>query len=311
MRNFLLNLRAFASLVVDEVLIHVTGEMVPDPAPNRQCVATTKPHPADGGYLCRNHLNQLGTILRDIEREARDVDPSPSIAARWNYATGGNTGGGDPAFQQAPVRLDPVVLRDHRRGLGWSEDDVDAHAAGKTRSVLGTLTTWAGRLREERRLTPPTRVETIRMGPVRVGPVCPTPCHHESCNLTARWVTVPVPPTVHSERDLLSRHLDWMAKQVWVEDAYAELRQLRDQLQYANGTSPERPMPGHCYELIDGAECGGPLWPTKPVHTVGEWTGTSPSAVKCGSCGRRWEGAGEMARLAVVTGEQQQKAATS
>jgi hypothetical protein len=291
-----------------------------------ECAAGGRPHRATtkgddpeptGHLLCEHHFDQLGKWLRDIEREAAptqrlehgilgNLDSRPSMQIVLDHA------GGGLASQQSPVRLDAVVLTDPRRGTGATLGrDFDELAWDDTPSVLNTLHTWARQVRVDRHLTPPTH--TVRLGWSRVptGPACAHPCGHDSCG---QWITdeVRALPTVRSEREVLTRHLDWIARQDWVGDMWTELRQLRDRLQSANQTTAPRPH-GRCPNVVQvkgtDRECGGPLWPVKPAHTAGEdaWTGSSPSAVQCARCEQRWDGPPAMARLAITLGQRRSR----
>lgn len=291
-----------------------------DEAPQAgRCAATGRSHrvvDAAGkpisGNLCEKHFQQLGTMLRALEREAApfqhlergevlgNLNPVPSMQVTLDH------GGGGLASQLSPARLDVIVHRDPRHGTGKSEDDDDVRAGGSTASALYVLHTWANEVRAGRNITRPT--VTVRLGWVRSprGPVCAHACGHESCG---HWVTdtVRALPTVRGERDLLTRNLDWIARQDWAGDFYRDIHSLRDQLRRANGTAPPAPLPGRCPNVIEErkgkrVECGGPLWPVKPMHTSGAeaWTGASPSAIRCESCTRRWEGPSQVARLVLM-----------
>jgi hypothetical protein len=284
----------------------------PEAAP--PCAVAKHNHPATdrqgrptGHRLCARHYQGLAKDLRSIEFEVRNLDPSPSMSSALDGRSGGK---GTPAFQQTPARLDPIVLSDHRQGEGWWEDAEDAHAANGLTSVLTVLVRYANRVRAGRNMKIPLRW-VVDLIPGREWPtdriVCSQPCKHTECLAVAWWKSAPLVPTVHSERDVLTRALDWICEQDWVEEFYGDVRKLRGQLQQANGTNAVRPIPGKCpVQPSPGRECGGPLWPTKPKHTVGEWTGSAPSAIRCGSCQTRWEGAGPIARLALIL-ERQEK----
>jgi hypothetical protein len=115
-------------------------------------------------------------------------------------APGGGRGGdpvrrpqhGDPhrlrwwvaGIHPAPARLDVLVHRDTRRGTGKSETEDDELAAGKTLPVLDVLHSWARVVREERGFTSQAAV------------------------------------TISGERDVLTRALDWIAEQPWVDEMY-------------------------------------------------------------------------------------------
>jgi hypothetical protein len=191
--------------------------------------------------------------------------------------------------------------------------DVDERAANAERlvSVVATLHTLAQRVRDERMLgTPTTHVVDRMPGVAWPGPVCEFPCTHDTCQSMAWWRDLPTPPTVASERDLLTRQLDWIATQPWVLEMRAELADLRTQLLRHNRNDDEQPLTGHCYRLVDGQECGGNLWPDEPAHTTGYDTDDdSPHRPRAVVCDRnrkqhRWE-RHELAMLSVVLRAQQ------
>jgi hypothetical protein len=293
-----------------------------EPEAAQPCAVDKHAHPATdrqgrptGHRLCARHLKQIADDLRTIERESRDLDPRPSMATNLDGRGGGKS---TPAFQQTPARLDPIVLSDRRRGEGWWEDAEDALAAGNTTSVLSVLNRHANRVRAGRKIEIPL-VWVVDLIPGKTLPsdliVCPTPCIHKECRAVAWWRSAPEPPTIAGECALLSRpgHLEWIAGQEWVAQFHHDVRALRAQLQQANGTSSPKPLPGKCpVQIRPGEECGGPLWPTKPKYTSGEpkWTGSAPSAIQCSSCRSRWQGAGPIARLALIL-EAQRKAKAS
>ena len=226
-------------------------------AGGRKHQVTDKQGKPMSGRLCEHHFDTLSRILRDIEREAApwqvtesdrrltNLDLVPSMQIDWNSS------GGALASELSPVRLNALVHRDTRHGLGDWEDEDDRHAAGHAVSVLVVLHAWADQVRRDHHLTRPT--VTVRLGwlHARRGPVCGHPCGHDTCGT---WVTdtITAQPTITGERNLLTRQLDWIAGQPWVGDMYADLRQLRDQLRRANGTNPDDPLPGRCPNLIDG-----------------------------------------------------------
>lgn len=93
--------------------------------------------------------------------------------------------------------------------------------------------------------------------------------------------------TISGERDLLSRHLDWIAAQDWCDEFYSEVRTLVSQLKAANGRQDPKPV-GRCPDLITGSDCGGPIW-------VDEAAGHA----HCGLCQRTWDGH-ELHRLSII-----------
>lgn len=227
-----------------------------------RCAAPGKAHPARRGYLCDRHLARLGEYLADVQAEAGAVDAAPSLAVSYE------PGGGAPAFEQVPVRLDAVALTDTRHGLGLHELPDDRHAAGSVPAALAVLRRWADVVRTRRHLAPPRR------------------------------------RTLAGERLFLATHLAWCAEQAWAGELYRAVRELRAALQAVNGTSDDRPLPGRCPWLVADAECGGPLWPARPQHTTGEFAATGPDAVVCGDDREhRWEGR-DLARLALIVEQQ-------
>lgn len=213
---------------------------------------------AGHGYLCAGHYSRLAAMLRDIEDEASALDARPSMAIRV-----GN-GKGSLASERTPVRLDVLVHNDPRsRPAGtrypgpscpscWHDscteirawiDAFDAHAT-ETLSILDVLGSWARIVREERDLN------------------------------------VSGAATITGERDLLTRQLDWCARQDWVDEMYDDLRKLVGQLRAVNGTLTEKPV-GHCYlPTIEGdGICRGPIW----IDTIA-------GHAHCGKCRQTWDG---------------------
>lgn len=85
-------------------------------------------------------------------------------------------------------------------------------------------------------------------------------------------------PTITSERRLLTVHLEWIAAQPWVDEFYAELRELLASLKSLNGTQDDRPV-GRCYLPSDEGACGGPIW-----------VDTTAGHAHCGRCRQTWDG---------------------
>lgn len=291
-----------------------------EPQPPR-CPIGKKEHQAidksgrpTGHQLCLHHFTRLASNLRGIETQIGKLSAAKSLAISYGVGGGGNSGSGSPAFTKAPARLDPIVLSDRRRGRGDDEEGDEETALGySTDPVLPTLAFYADRIRSER----PIAVRTISaegrfVG--MIGPACATLCEHPTCGEISRRVriTAPAPATVHSERDLLTRNLDYIAT-YWPDVAvfYSAIADLLGQLTAANGTAPPPPI-GRCpAQPTPGVECGGPVRPAKPVHTTESkgkgnrsWRGAAPDALICSSCKTRWEGATEIARLAIIIEQQ-------
>ena len=248
------------------------------------CVIGPRPHQAVHGFLCESHFQRFGQNLRDVELEATYLDARPSMQQRMD------AGGGSLASERAPARLDVLVHTDHRRGTGMSETDDDANAAGHTLPILDVLHSWARVVREERGLT--ERATEVRMpdgGP-------------------SAWA--PSAVTITGERDLLTRHLEWIAAQPWCDEAYTDVRQLLSQLRIANHHQPDRPY-SHCPVLVDGESCHGQVWIHDELQPVWRrytdrcsktWEQAPGSAV-CDTCGANWATDAEKARLRRMIGD--------
>ena len=220
------------------------------------CVICTTDKAPEFGLLCKGHYARLSTMLRDVEDEACHLDARPSMQMRMG------SGKGSLASERAPARLDVVALNDPRtRGAGqrlpgphcsdcWhgSCEDIrawlDAHDSGAllSMSILDVLGSWARAVREERDLVQPDVV------------------------------------TITGERDLLSRQIEWIAEQPWIDECYQDLRNLLGQLHAANGTAPEKPV-GRCYLPAEQGPCGGPIWVDMPMGDA-----------HCGRCQSTWTG---------------------
>lgn len=234
------------------------------------CVIPARPHRAEAGLLiCRRHLDQLAEELIDVEAEYAALDTHPSMAAP------SGDGGSHHGLKntKSPVRIDAVVARDRR--YVHNAELTGGYGVDDRLSAFGVLHRWA------------TEVRTGR-------------------DLQATGQ----PLTVHTERQVLSRHLEWAAGQPWIDECSAEIHTLVGQLQAVNGTADPGPLPGRCPRLDEElVECGGALWPVRPVHTSGPQIATASGSVAAVQCDRdsdhRWEGR-DLVRLALVVQQQQQ-----
>jgi hypothetical protein len=179
--------------------------------------------------------------LADMLRQIEEEAAILSAVPSMAIRTG--SGGGSLASERAPARLDVLVHLDNRRGTGKSETEDDELAAGKTLPVLDVLHSWARVVREERGLTSRAAV------------------------------------TISGERDVLTRALDWIAEQPWVDEMFNEVRQLAGQLKAANGTQDEKPV-GRCYLPNETGVCDGPIWVDPAMGHA-----------HCGRCQATWTGA--------------------
>lgn len=204
-----------------------------------------------------------------LAQNLRDIETEATfLDARPSMQQRMDAGGGSLASERAPAKLDVLVHTDRRRGTGKSETDDDAIAAGKTLPILDVLHSWARLVREERDLEPPQTV------------------------------------TISGERDLLTRHLEWVAAQAWVDEAYGDVRQLHSQLLIANERQPDRPY-SQCPVILDGLGCPGqvwihdelqPVWRRYPDRCSKSWE-HAPGAAVCDACGSSWATDAEKARL--------------
>lgn len=208
--------------------------------------------------------------LADMLREVEEQ--ATLLDARPSMQQQMGSGGSRLASERAPVRLEVLVHTDRRRGTGKSETDDDAHAAGSTLPILDVLGSWARLVREERELSAPERV------------------------------------TVSGERDLLTRQLDWIAAQPWVDEAYSDVRTLLGQLRIANGTGPDKPH-CRCPVILEGEFCRGnvwvhdelqPVWRRYPDRCAQTWE-QAPGAAVCDTCGSSWVTEADKARLKRMT----------
>jgi hypothetical protein len=195
------------------------------------------------------HAADVGYLCRhhleELGRILRDVeDEAVHLSAVPSMQQSSGSRGGTLASHRAPARLDVVVANDHRRGTGIPlSGEPDPWGMDDTPSVLNTLHSWARVVREDRVLSVPASI------------------------------------TVTGERDLLSRQLDWISEQLWVDELVDELRKLLMALRRINGTNALRKKSvGVCPTLLEDGECGGRLWPNDERGDV-----------TCELCGRLFE----------------------
>jgi Zn-finger nucleic acid-binding protein len=188
-------------------------------------------------------FGRLTSMLRDIEDEAAVLDAVPSMAQR----TG--PGGSGLASHRAPANLDVIVAGDPRRGLmRWaSADDNDLKAfdpwgLDDTGSVLETLDSRARTVEEE------------------------------------SGEPLPATATISGTRDYLTRNLQWIARQPWVDEMFQELRDLLTQLQRTNRTQPDKAV-GICHLPRFQSTCGGLIWQREEERTI--WRQAEPGSDRC------------------------------
>lgn len=309
------------------------------------CPIGQRPHAATDGLICWEHLEELSTWLRDIEREAADLNPVPSTSTRYD-----GSGGGALASQRSPANLDAIAYTDQRStlqghrhvgpvcqrcltlagrrcscpSLPWRRQDhwVGCPRGGVHPSCLAILDDRDEHEAHAERLVSVLNVlhglaqhvrDEREFGiPVKRILVRVPPGHEgvyavDRHGVVGAVALVPADVTVASERDVLSRNLGWIARQPWVLELRAELAALRRQLLAANHNQDDEPLPGHCTWLVDGRECRGDLWPTEPEYSTGYETTDGTRAVVCGrNDSHRYEGA-DLARLSVVIQQQRRE----
>lgn len=296
------------------------------------CVAGGRLHPPTDGLLCRDHLEELGEWLHDIETEAGRLAPDPDDPDAWTTLPGlesrWDAGGGQLASQLSPAVLDAIVQTDTRstahghRHIGPTcprcrhdsceliradADEADANAE-RLLSVVAVVHGWAEQTRDERILGRQTEDRWYRYtsGPQRVVR-CATRCTHPWCASVGVWLTVPARPSLAEDVSLLVRQLDWIAGRDWITAMRRELADLRAQLQRTTHNQDDQPMPGWCPRLVDGGDCGGNLWPDYPHESNSD--PDQPLAPRAVVCDRdptrhRWRGGAEVARLSLILDDQ-------
>lgn len=87
------------------------------------------------------------------------------------------------------------------------------------------------------------------------------------------------PSDVADAAALLTRHLEWVAAQVWADEACDEIGQAARVLRHITGDMPDAPL-GKCPDIDPRGEadrCGGPM----------RWADGTATVV-CGRCGSSW-----------------------
>lgn len=152
----------------------------------------------------------------------------------------------------------------------WYGSDGKAHREEEdpARSVPHSLASWAGMVAEERDMTGPddSQVPTV-----------------------AAW---------------LDRHIDWISRQDWVDELWADLAKLHKQLLSAEGEPAPKPV-ATCIAILDSGECRTPIYmppdtePRAPDESI-----TDLPPLVCPSCGADYKGMAIVRlRLANARGE--------
>jgi hypothetical protein len=75
-----------------------------------------------------------------------------------------------------------------------------------------------------------------------------------------RQLSTPTEPaTILGEISQLSRHLSWIASQLFVDEFARELDQVHRRLKLAASERPPQPV-ATCHRDVGGFECGGPIF---------------------------------------------------
>lgn len=230
--------------------------------PDGACLTHRPPAPdrawrrADPGYrTCSECYDRLHALLSVAATETVERPDGSSITLPASIP------GLYAALNPLPGRADA-----ERRGHGFgprspASDHViamrDARSvkllAGDPHSVAGVLGAWCALLAEERGMTPPGR-------------------------------------GVLARSEFLDGHLDWLTRQDWVAELFAELREVHAQLRQVTGEPRSAPV-GHCFEQLADGECGAPIHmpsgmtpaaPDEPVRDLPE--------LRCPACNTSYNG---------------------
>lgn len=275
------------------------------------CVVCTKPREAHIGLLCTAHHQRLAEILRAVEEEAILLDSRPSMAQRPGF------GGGGLASEKVPALLSVIAYRD-RRTKRWEPETEPSYIPPPPKSIgpwcllcdHETCTAWrAGRRRD-------LHDDEHDAGSAALASVLEEIHNWARLTREERGLSAPPTVTVTGERDLLSRQLDWVAEQPWVDEMFNDMRKILGQLQEANKTKPERPA-GSCFLLTETGVCGGKIWRRETQQQawraladrcVAESVKTADGPAYCDTCGQEWDGA-DLDRLNLILEQAKREAA--
>lgn len=266
-----------------------------------------RPHSAHVGYLCDAHMQKLSATLRSIEDEYAILSTAPALGV---WSTGGHRG---LAHERTPVVIDALALADNRTRPWEPADDTErtparsaavygpfchlcthdsclaygsAQRAARQRdtgddeadvqsnrllSVEHELHNWARTVREERDLAAPERV------------------------------------TISGERALLTKQLDWIAAQPWVDELNRDLTAVLESLRGVNRTGRGKDD-GACPVFIDGLPCTGRVrrsrgampWVVRDDRCEVTPVDVEAGVLTCTDCGTTWATPADEARLHAI-----------
>lgn len=199
---------------------------------------------AEGSLICSHHESEIRLALAEIPELWSYL---PLVMEPGSVQTDASGVGGKRTEAPSPVRLDVLSVMDSRTTIRGQGDGL--------RDVLGTLRIIADAIREERRLDPPKEARRFVVTPG--GRV---------------YVSTRVEVSVESEARLIERHLLWLLRQEWIDDAYDDVTSVHRQLQQLTGVTAGDAV-GDCY-MKRGA-CPGKVIPADVGY-------------RCTVCGTRW-----------------------
>lgn len=211
------------------------------------------PVPQSEGLLCKRCAGRLEGWLTDVLTETARLDPRRIQAGALEGKGKHQKATGSPAL----VRLDVVALTDRRTSSVVSEESEDYpenNAPNPAIDIPGRICSWAQLFTEEHELDSPVKFMA------------------QSVSLLRAW-------------------WDTLVTELWIDDFYNDMEQIRRLLN--NAHMVERPKPiGHCLSVyeVNGrmVSCDRPIY-------------ANDGMAKCGRCGRVYRGL-DLARVKVAEG---------
>jgi hypothetical protein len=203
--------------------------------------------PREEGLLCDRCAVQLRRWLVEIPELYATLDPYERPAGEEYERHGRHKISGSPSL----VRLDVVALMDQRTvPLAKITPGVDPEPPDGLMDVAGVYCSWAGMFVEEQGLS--SKVSTLT----------------EASGVLTAWL-----PT--------------LCDQPWIDECWAEMRDIVRQLHRAHGDPRPKPI-GRCINVY---QRGGKTIACDAMLYAPD----SGAKIRCGSCGRRYDGYGLIA----------------